>query len=153
MTREQIAAILFRYADLMEYDTSARADLSGYTDADKIGAWALEAMQWANAEGIINGTDGNALELQGLASRAQVAAMLSRFQERYGQDVSQPSGEAEKEAAEESAGETSKLAAPVQTSSGGRLWPLAVALPVAAGGLALGARVLYHRKKKDGGES
>lgn len=79
ITREQLAVMLYRYAQTMSYDVSARADLSGYTDAGAISGYAVEAMQWANAAGISNGTSGTTLDPQGSATRAQIAAMLQRF--------------------------------------------------------------------------
>ena len=85
ITREQFAAILYRYAQYKGYDVTASADLSGYADADKVSGYALEAMRWANAEGIINGTSPTTLYPQGTATRAQAAAMLMRFCERYTQ--------------------------------------------------------------------
>ena len=77
ITREQLAVFLFNFANYKKFDTSARADLSGYKDADKISAWALEAVRWANAEGILNGNSDNTLTPQGHATRAQVASMIS----------------------------------------------------------------------------
>ena len=79
ITREQLAAILYRYAQLKGYDTSKRADLSGYTDADKISAYALEAMQWAVAEGLLTGRTETTLVPGGEATRAEAAMILMRF--------------------------------------------------------------------------
>ena len=78
ITREQMATILFRYAEKKEIDTSKRGDLSSFPDANKISAYAKEAIQWAVAVGIINGSDGKLLP-QGNATRAQVSAILMRF--------------------------------------------------------------------------
>ncbi|MGM9553816.1 MAG: S-layer homology domain-containing protein [Faecousia sp.] len=78
ITREQMATILYRYAEKKEIDTSKRGDLSGFPDGGKTASWAKDAMQWAVAEGIINGSDGKLLP-QGDASRAQVATILMRF--------------------------------------------------------------------------
>ena len=78
ITREQVAAILFRYAEMKEIETSKRGDLSTFPDGSKVGSWAETAMQWAVAEGIINGSDGKLLP-QGSATRAQVATILMRF--------------------------------------------------------------------------
>ena len=77
--REQMAAILYNYAEWKGYDVSARADLSSYSDQPS--AWAVEVMQWAKAEGLINGTTATTLDPQGHATRAQVAAILQRFLE------------------------------------------------------------------------
>ena len=79
ITREQLAAFLYRYAQDQGYDTSARADLSGYSDAGLVSSYATEALSWANATGLITGTTGTTLSPQGSATRAQVATILSRF--------------------------------------------------------------------------
>lgn len=79
ITREEMASILYRYAQYKDQDVSARADLSKYTDAGQLGAWAEEVMQWANAEGLINGMTEDTLDPQGNATRAQVAAMFQRY--------------------------------------------------------------------------
>lgn len=60
ITREQLAAMLYRYAKMKGYDVSASASLSGYTDASSVSGWAKEAMQWAVGSGLIQGS-GNAL--------------------------------------------------------------------------------------------
>ena len=77
--RVQLATVLYRFAQLRGYDTSARASLSAYTDADEIRPWALEPMQWAVAEGLLGGTGSGALEPLGDAVRSQTAAMLLQF--------------------------------------------------------------------------
>ena len=79
ITREQMAAILYRYAQYKGYDTTAKADLSKYTDAAQVGSWALDAIRWANAEGLVNGTSDTTLTPKGSATRAQVAVSLTRF--------------------------------------------------------------------------
>ena len=78
VTREQMATILFRYAQKKGIDTSKRGDLSGFPDKGDISSWAKDAVQWAVAEKIINGSDGKLLPL-GNATRAQVSAILMRF--------------------------------------------------------------------------
>ena len=78
ITREQMATILFRYANWKGIDTNKRGDLSNFPDADKVSGYATSAMQWAVAEGLINGSDGKLLP-QGNATRAQVATILVRF--------------------------------------------------------------------------
>ena len=83
ITREQLAVMLYRFAQEQGYDVTASADLSGYADADQISGYAAEALAWANAEGLINGTSTTTLAPQGSATRAQTAAMLMRFCERY----------------------------------------------------------------------
>ncbi|MCR4963952.1 MAG: S-layer homology domain-containing protein [Firmicutes bacterium] len=82
ITREQMAAILYRYARYKGYDVSKQANLSGYTDAAKVSSWALPAMQWANAENLITGRTATTLAPGGNATRAEVAAILQRFIER-----------------------------------------------------------------------
>ncbi|MDR0889178.1 MAG: S-layer homology domain-containing protein [Oscillospiraceae bacterium] len=82
VTREQLAAMLYRYAQYCDYDTAARAELSSYPDAARISAYAVEALQWAVGSGIMNGSDG-ALNPGGVATRAECATMLTRFMERY----------------------------------------------------------------------
>ena len=78
ITREQLAAMLYRYAKMKGYDVSASASLSGYTDASSVSGWAKEAMQWAVGSGLIQGSN-NALTPQANASRAQIATILMRF--------------------------------------------------------------------------
>ncbi|MGM9554219.1 MAG: leucine-rich repeat protein [Faecousia sp.] len=78
ITREQMAAILFRYAQKKGIDTSKRGDLSGFPDANRISGYAKEAVYWTVGEGIINGSDGKLLP-QGNATRAQVATILMRY--------------------------------------------------------------------------
>lgn len=79
ITREQLATILYRYAQLKGYDVTEKADLTGYTDSASISSYAVEAMQWANANGIVNGMTETTLAPQGTATRAQVATMLMNF--------------------------------------------------------------------------
>ena len=81
ITREQMAAILYRYAQYKGYRTTASADLSGYVDAGDVSAYALPALQWANAEGLVTGTSSNTLTPDGSAVRAQVATIFMRFME------------------------------------------------------------------------
>ncbi len=79
ITREQMAAILHRYAQHKGCDVTATADLVSYTDAAEISGWAQSAMQWANAGGLIAGTTPATLDPAGTATRAQVASILMRF--------------------------------------------------------------------------
>lgn len=79
ITREQMAAILYNYADYKGYDVSARADLSDYADAASISSWAEDVLAWANAEGLINGMTATTVDPQGATTRAQTAAMFERF--------------------------------------------------------------------------
>ena len=84
VTREQLAAILYRYAEYMNLSTSGSAYLSKYRDADKIANWAYDAMAWANYRGLINGTSATRIDPKGYATRAQIAAILHRFAVEYG---------------------------------------------------------------------
>ena len=79
ITREQLATILYRYADYLDCDMTPAADLSGYTDAGTISSYAQQAMAWANAEGLITGVTETTLKPTGTATRAQVATILMRF--------------------------------------------------------------------------
>jgi hypothetical protein len=78
VTREQLAAILFRYADYKGYDTSASADLTGCADYAEVSAYAVPALRWACGCGIIDGSAGK-LDPRSGATRAQLATMLMRF--------------------------------------------------------------------------
>ena len=80
VTREQMAAILYRYAQYKGYRTSSRAGLSGFADYQTVSSYAETPMQWAVAEKLINGSNGSLLP-RGNATRAQVAAILHRFVE------------------------------------------------------------------------
>lgn len=79
ITREQMAAILYRYAQYKGYDVTASNDLGRYTDASQISAYATAAMQWANAEGLITGNTTTTINPIGNATRAEVATILMRF--------------------------------------------------------------------------
>ena len=80
ITREQLVTMLYRYADVPE----AGGTLDAFADADTVSAYAVDAMRWAAANGIVNGSHGR-LNPQGNATRAQVAAMLMRFCEKMEQ--------------------------------------------------------------------
>ena len=82
ITREQLATILYRYAKQKGYDVSKSAALTAFSDADKVSGYAAEAMQWAVAEGLLQGSNGK-LDPQGSATRAQVATILMRFMEKF----------------------------------------------------------------------
>ena len=79
ITREQLAAILYRYAEHNDYDVSGRDDLSEFTDRDSISGYALDAMRWAVDEGLITGVTDTTIEPLGTATRAQAATMFMRF--------------------------------------------------------------------------
>ena len=79
ITREQMAAILYRYAQYKNYDVSGSADLSAFADAASISDYAVSALQWAVDAGLINGKGNGILDPKGSATRAEVSAILSRF--------------------------------------------------------------------------
>lgn len=79
VTREQTAAILYRYAQYKGYDAEKTADLTAYADAAAIHSYAKNAMSWVVAAGIFNGVSSTSLEPTGSATRAQVATVLTRF--------------------------------------------------------------------------
>ena len=80
VTREQMAAILYRYAQYKQYGTTASAGLNGFSDAAKVSTYAKAPLSWAVAEKLVNGSEGRLLPT-GNATRAQVAAILHRFVE------------------------------------------------------------------------
>ena len=79
ITREQMAAILYRYAQFKGYDVSVKADLSVYTDAAQVSTYATDAMAWANGAQLITGTSQAMQTPASNATRAQVATILMRF--------------------------------------------------------------------------
>lgn len=79
ITREQLAAMLYRYAQYAKLDVSKKAELSGYTDAGSISAYAKDALAWANAAGLITGETQTTLNPTGASSRAVLATVLTRF--------------------------------------------------------------------------
>ena len=79
ITREQLAAIFYRYADYKGYDLTVKGNLDKFKDADKITDYAKTAMQWAAGSGLVKGKSGNLLDPQGTATRAEIAAMLHRL--------------------------------------------------------------------------
>ena len=80
VTREQLAAILYRYAQYKKLDTDAGAKLDSFSDAGNVSGYASEALSWTVSEGLINGASGRLMP-KGDATRAQVAAILHRFVE------------------------------------------------------------------------
>ena len=76
--------MMYRYAKYMEYDVSKIADLSTFTDGNKVSNFAKEAMEWAVGTGIISGkNEGTVLDPQGNATRAECATIIMRFMETY----------------------------------------------------------------------
>lgn len=82
ITREQLAAILYRYAGVLGLETGHDGKLTGYSDRSSISGWAREAMEWAVDAGLITGTGSGRLEPKATASRAQVATLLQRLVEQ-----------------------------------------------------------------------
>ncbi len=79
ISREQTALIIYRFAKTQGYDVSGFGDISNYSDTNDISDWALEAIYWANATKLVNGTSETTLSPKATATRAQVAAILMRF--------------------------------------------------------------------------
>ena len=79
LTREQMATVLYRYAQYKGADVSASGDLSGFVDSANVSSWAADAVKWAVGSGLVNGVEGNALAPQGTSTRAQAATILMRF--------------------------------------------------------------------------
>ncbi len=82
ITREQLAKVLYLYADYKGYDVTAKESLSAFNDASNVSSYAKKYMQWAVAEGLIKGSNGK-LKPKGEATRAEIAAILKRFVENY----------------------------------------------------------------------
>lgn len=87
VTREQMVTILRRYAESRQINTNKRADLSNYTDYKTISTYAVTPMQWAVAEGLISGTSKTTLSPKATSTRAQIAAVLKRYQEKFSGSV------------------------------------------------------------------
>ena len=79
VTREQLATILYRYAEYKEYDVSAKGDLTTFADGSTVSTWAADGMTWADGAQLITGKDGGKLDPTGTATRAEVATILMRF--------------------------------------------------------------------------
>ena len=79
VTREQLAAFFYRYAEYKGYDITITGSLDRFNDKDNVSDWAKEAMAWAVGYGLIGGKGNNMLDPQGEATRAEFAAMLHRF--------------------------------------------------------------------------
>ena len=82
ITREQLTAIFYRYADYKGYKLTVTGNLDKFEDADKITDYAKMVMQWAVGNGLIKGKSENLLDPQGTATRAEISAMLHRFIEK-----------------------------------------------------------------------
>ncbi len=81
ITREQMALMLYNYAQYKGYDVSASAELSAFTDGADVSSWASHAVQWAVAEGLMSGMGNGTLAPQGTATRAEVSSSMMRFME------------------------------------------------------------------------
>ncbi len=79
ITREQMALILYRYAEYKGCDLTKAADFTGYSDADEVSGWAADAMRWAVAESLIEGTSSTALSPSAASTRAQAATVSMNF--------------------------------------------------------------------------
>ena len=79
ITREQMAAILYRYAQYKGMDVRGRETCPRYSDGNRVSSYARDAMAWANHQAFINGVDSYTLQPGGFANRAQVATILMRF--------------------------------------------------------------------------
>ena len=82
ISREELAVMLYRFAQYMGYDTSGRAGLSGFADAAHVSPWATEAISWAVESGLMKGSDGQ-ISPTGEATRAEVSTMIMRFVSQY----------------------------------------------------------------------
>ena len=82
MSRQQMAAVLARYAESKGWDTGKQVSLDSFADADRVGAWARPAMEWAVAEGVFQGGTDGALRPEGTLTRAHSAALLVRLEEK-----------------------------------------------------------------------
>ena len=88
INREQIAVMMYRYAGYKGYPTDNMTDLASFTDADQVNVFAKDAVKWAVANGIITGkNNGTVLDPQGNATRAECAAIIQRFLDKYGNET------------------------------------------------------------------
>ncbi len=79
ITREQLAAVFYRYLNYLGYDTSARAGLNTFSDGAKVSGWAIESMKWSVASGVVTGRADGTIDPQGNATRAEVATLVMRI--------------------------------------------------------------------------
>ncbi len=79
ITREQLASILYRYASVKGYGTSANAELGSFVDGASTSSWAAESVRWAVGSGLLTGKSGGRLDPTGTATRAEVAQILMNF--------------------------------------------------------------------------
>ena len=82
-TREEMATILYRYAKTQGASGDVSDDaLNGYPDADAVSGWARDAVAWCIGEGLISGSDGGAIAPAGTATRAEIATVMMRYQNK-----------------------------------------------------------------------
>lgn len=81
ISREQLVAMLYRYADYLQLNTKVSDKVLSFNDSDKVSSYAVDAVKWAVENGIVNGKENNNFDPSGSASRAEVAAVLMRFAE------------------------------------------------------------------------
>lgn len=105
-TREQLATILYRYAEYKGTDVSQHSDLSIFSDHGKISAYAYDALSWANSIGLVNGVGENKLDPTGAATRAQAAAILERY-DKFDSTVTEQESTAPNEEDKEKTSDTS----------------------------------------------
>lgn len=87
ITREELAAILYRYAQFKGWDMSAKGTLEGFADGQEVSDWARESVEWAVAEGLLRGKEDGRLDPNGITTRAEAAALLTRFCEMMAKKV------------------------------------------------------------------
>ena len=83
VTREQTVLMLQRYGAFKGYDTAKSEDLHDFTDADRVSPWAMDAVRWAVAEGLLCGRGNGVLDATGRITRAEAAAILMRFMQSF----------------------------------------------------------------------
>lgn len=83
ITREQMAVMMFRYANMLQLDVSERGNLGDFPDASKVSGFAWDALEWAVGKGLITGDQGR-VNPRGTADRAQCATIIMRFMNAYG---------------------------------------------------------------------
>ena len=86
ITREQMTTILYRYAKYHSIDVTNTNTLAGFTDVNKVSAWALDAMKWANAAGLVQGHTTTTLVPEVSITRAEAATMVQRYCEKVRED-------------------------------------------------------------------
>ena len=79
ITREQMATILYRYAQFKGYDVSVKGDLSAFTDGADVSEWAKDALSWCVGVKLINGRDHGTVDALGTATRAEIAQIFMNF--------------------------------------------------------------------------